>query len=67
MLVLQPPQLMRLEGEERGLQSGKKRGAEDKRRDDQKEEDETSRRHSAPRPRLRECRRKFERAGLPLI
>ena len=52
MLVLEAAQLVRLEREERGLQSGEERGAEDENRDDQDEEDETAERHSALRRRL---------------
>ena len=41
MFLLEPPELMGLEGEERGLQSGEKRRPEDQDRDDEKEKDES--------------------------
>jgi hypothetical protein len=69
MMIFQPAQLMRLEREKRGLQSGKKHGAQNQHRDTEKEKSQDSCRHFSPRRRLRNRlpSEKLQRARLPII
>ncbi len=69
MMILEAAELVRLEREERRLQSGEKRGEKDEPSDDRQQNDERGRGHPAARRRSRPQfpRGKFKRAGLPLI
>ncbi len=69
MLFLEPAQLMGLEGEERGLESGEKCRPEDQDRDGKKEKGKGRQRHFSLRRRScnRSPSRRLKRARLPII
>ncbi len=66
MLVLQAPELVRLQGKERRLEPREKRGGEDECADEEQNKEESG--HSAPWSRVVSSRCwKSTRASLPLI